>query len=749
MLRQVIQKFAKKPAQTACFFYSRKFVSAFTLYQPCFCHYSRQNPNQTRLLNHMHKLINKPLLVLLAGLTSSVSMPVPEVEAQTLFDLLFKNDARRQRDLRRERERLAKQRVIRKKPRVKTARIYNYKPVGLSKVSFATLSNMPSGFGFYGPQTVDFDPETALFADAAIGLEGYSVNVRKDVGKAVLAHYKAHPKFMWVNNLQLNEASEALMQVLSSANEYGLDPADYQFENADGSPILTLEALIKFDISLTLRAVRYGLDANNGRINPNKLSGYHDFARKKFSAKKMMAALYETMLVPKQADSEVVTGTVLPPVDADLQSADADQPAADITPVTEPQMVVADTQTNENSEPKVTDANNDVTAPDAVAQPENNDTAKYLLSLHPTHSAFNLFRDELTELRQSVDDSVVVAPDTFVRPGKSHKEMPNIIKAIAKRGSPELLERHGDVLAAYDGSEIYSDTLVDLVKDFQKENKLKPDGIVGSRSVSKMSDVPIASKIDRVVLAMERLRWHPRDFGNRHVFINQPAYRASYLNNGSEALSMRVVVGKPSNQTNFFYDKIERVVYNPYWGVPRSILVNEMLPKLRNNPGYLDQRGYEVTTISGKRISSSSVDWYGVGANFGYNVRQTPGPRNALGELKILFPNKHNIYMHDTPSKSLFKRTKRALSHGCVRLQRPRQMAAAVLGTNINTIRSKLGAGHNSQNLKQQIPVYVAYFTAWPSDSGKVLYYSDMYKRDKRLLKAIKKTSASRNAAQS
>jgi murein L,D-transpeptidase YcbB/YkuD len=453
-----------------------------------------------------------------------------------------------------------------------------------------------------------------------------------------------------------------------------------------------------------------------------------------------MAALSKAVLQPKEPaavavvaptaenpDSEIITGTALPPIGANP-----------------PVITVSTNQDNLDVVASADQTSSDSTVTADVVQVEQDKAAQYLLSLHPSHSAFAVLKDELAVLHQSVDDAVVVAPDAFVRPGNSHVEIPNIIKAISKRGSTELLERHGDVLAAYDGSELYSETLVDLVKDFQKENKLKPDGIIGARSVAKMSDVPIASKINRVVLAMERLRWHPRNFGNRYVFINQPAYRASYLSGGKVALSMKVVVGKPSNQTNFFYDKIERVVYNPYWGVPRSILVNEMLPKLRKNPGYLDQRGYEVTTISGQRISSSSVDWYGVGANFGYNVRQTPGPRNALGELKILFPNKHNIYMHDTPAKSLFGRSKRALSHGCVRLHRPRQMAAAVLGSNLSSIRAKLGAGHNSQNLKQKIPVYVAYFTAWPSSSGKVQYYGDMYRRDRQLLKAIKKTSAVR-----
>jgi len=208
------------------------------------------------------------------------------------------------------------------------------------------------------------------------------------------------------------------------------------------------------------------------------------------------------------------------------------------------------------------------------------------------------------------------------------------------------------------------------------------------------------------------------------------------------------VVGKPANQTNFFHDEIEYVEYNPYWGIPRSILVNEMLPKLRSNPGYFDRLGYEVTNVRGRRISSSSVDWYNVGSNFPYNVRQPPGRKNALGELKIMFPNKHSIYMHDTPAKSLFKRDKRAFSHGCVRLADPRAMAAAVLGSTVDQVSASLADGRNKQKrLARKIPVYVAYFTAWPAADGTMKYYGDVYGRDKALGKAFAAERAARARA--
>ncbi|ODT05988.1 MAG: hypothetical protein ABS58_13560 [Mesorhizobium sp. SCN 65-20] len=207
---------------------------------------------------------------------------------------------------------------------------------------------------------------------------------------------------------------------------------------------------------------------------------------------------------------------------------------------------------------------------------------------------------------------------------------------------------------------------------------------------------------------------------------------------------MKTVIGKTTNQTSFFQDEIEQVDYNPYWGVPQSIIVNEMLPRLRSDPGYLDRAGYEVTDSSGRRIPSSAINWGQYGAKVPYSVRQAPSEANALGELKILFPNKHAIYMHDTPQKDLFNRDNRAFSHGCIRLSDPRGMAAAVLGTTVDHVAEKLKEGHSSEKVTRKIPVYVAYFTAWPELNGKVDYFADVYDRDARMKEAMAKTDAAR-----
>lgn len=371
----------------------------------------------------------------------------------------------------------------------------------------------------------------------------------------------------------------------------------------------------------------------------------------------------------------------------------------------------------------------------------------YLESRHPQNDQYQALRRELEMLRASAENDIVIAPKTFIKPGQVNPEFPKILRLIERRADGAFRAEHGLLLTANFTSETYSTALVPLVKAAQKAHGLKPDGIIGRRTVGALAGETKSDRIQKVALALERLRWLPSELGNPYVFINQPAFRAEFVRGGVSELSMRVVVGKRSNQTSFFYDEIEQVDFNPYWGVPQSIIVNEMLPRLVRDPGYLDRAGYEVTNVRGKRVSSSSINWGQYGGKVPFDVRQKPGARNALGELKILFPNKHAIYMHDTPSKGLFKKDVRAFSHGCVRLQQPRAMAAAVLGWSIDDIESKLKKGHAEQKVANKIPVYVAYFTAWPDQTGSIGYSSDVYGRDGRLQTAMDMTTGARKPA--
>lgn len=610
--------------------------------------------------------------------------PVQAQQKTSLFDVIFNRKARERRARNIERERLLRQHKQSQKKSSQAARvakvssppIYTYKPDRLKAVDLTPLSTVQiaSAEPVVGPLPI------SPFDEARRFLSGVRLTVAPEVGEALLEYYGENHDFVWVDGTAANADAWAAIAVLEQADTVGLSPKDYALEIPEDGFDMTRMAdrqreLIMFEMNMSARVLAYVLDATRGRIDPNRLSGYHDFKRK----------------------------------DVDLTSAMSN---------------LASTS----------------------------DAGRYLRGSSPANPQFEALVAELAKLRaEETKDAIVIAKGTFLRPGTNNPELVNIVAAIRERGSDKLLVDHGLTLYQFgiDPSQDYTDELVSLVRDFQRENDLVVDGIVGQKTIAKLVDETNEDKVEKIELAMERLRWLPRDLGNQHVFINQPAYRATYVKDGKDALSMRAIVGKRSNQTSFFQDEIETVEYNPYWGVPRSIIVNEMLPKLRRDSSYLDRQGYELTDRRGRRVSSRNINWYQVGPNnIPVDVRQPPGAKNALGELKIMFPNKHAIYMHDTPSRELFEKETRAFSHGCVRLQDPWGMAAAVLGTSTDHVNQQIAKGHNlSEPVSGNIPVYVSYFTAWPDSDGAVGYFEDMYGRDAHLAKAIIATSKVREAS--
>lgn len=288
---------------------------------------------------------------------------------------------------------------------------------------------------------------------------------------------------------------------------------------------------------------------------------------------------------------------------------------------------------------------------------------------------------------------------------------------------------------------LYDSELVGAVKGFQQDAGLKPDGVVGGETLRELN-VPIGSRIDQLILNMERWRWLPKRFEPNYLLVNIPEYTLHVIENGKEAFTMRVIVGKDLHETPIFSDKMEYVVLAPYWNVPFSIIQNELREKLVANPHYLDRLDMEVVKGSGKKavvVDPSSVDWAGVTEeNFKYTLRRRPGPENDLGNMKFIFPNSNDVYLHDTPHRELFSQSVRSFSHGCVRVQDPMRLATYLLrdkpSWNQQAILDTIATRREKYvPLKTKLPVYLVYFTAWADADGHPHFRNDIYGHDKSL----------------
>jgi L,D-transpeptidase YcbB len=381
------------------------------------------------------------------------------------------------------------------------------------------------------------------------------------------------------------------------------------------------------------------------------------------------------------------------------------------------------------------------------------------LSLLPSHPAYRTMKTSLAELRIKLaeDNEEPVPAGEQVKLGARDARIPMVRGRMVKLGflndetalawmtyKPQV---DAPDVADVDARERTLDKeLSKALKAFQAGHGIKQTSRLDKATVEALNTRSDERNVRKLVMNMERLRWLPRDPGNRHIFVNQAAFELRIMDHDRIAWTTKVIVGKPETQTSVFSDEMETVVLNPYWGVPKSILKYEMLPYLVNDPSYLDRKGFEVVNSKGHVVSSSSVDWWAYGDKIPYDVRQPPGNDNALGNIKFLFPNSHDIYMHDTPTKELFNERARAFSHGCVRVENPRKFAQYVLGWDRDQIDDMIASGQNQEiDLKAPIPVHLNYFTAWPNASGKIVFYHDIYNRDSRLEKALNTIAVAAN----
>jgi murein L,D-transpeptidase YcbB/YkuD len=327
-----------------------------------------------------------------------------------------------------------------------------------------------------------------------------------------------------------------------------------------------------------------------------------------------------------------------------------------------------------------------------------------------------------------------------LKPGMENPRVNMVRKRLAVTGdlAPENMD-----------SAVFDTALEKAVKRFQQRHNLTPDGAVGKQTLAAMN-VPVETRIDQIVLNMERYRWLKRTLmGDRLVAVNIAGFEAVAGKAGKFDVTMPVIVGKTYHETPVFSDTIKYVVFNPYWNLTPSIASNETLPKLKKDSHYLKKHNMRIFKGWGPNapeLDATKIDWSKVSKKDmnRYRVRQDPGPDNALGTLKLVFPNKYNVYLHDTPAHGLFKKEQRAFSHGCIRMDRPAEMAAWVLGGeekgwNLARVNEIIASRKRQVAvLDQPVPVYILYRTAFVNPEDSTLYfYEDVYGRDNLLAKAL------------
>jgi len=341
------------------------------------------------------------------------------------------------------------------------------------------------------------------------------------------------------------------------------------------------------------------------------------------------------------------------------------------------------------------------------------DSNKEFIAVEPVYFQYSLLKSYLKNYRAI--ESAGGWPN--IKPGKkAFKEGDSSI-------SIQLLRKRLFITGDLQGdtnSMIFDNELEEAVKKFQHRHGWKEDGVVG-RVVLKEMNRPVAELIQQIIVNMERCRWVPYNPQGEYFLVNIPAYKLYIFNKDSMLWNMNIVTGKPIHKTVIFNGNLKHVVFSPYWNVPASILKKEILPGIRRNPNYLKKH---------------NMEWNGK------SVRQKPGPNNSLGQVKFLFPNSYSIYMHDTPSKNLFNEDERAFSHGCIRLSEPKKFAMYLLRNYPEWTEEKIDAAMNAGKeqwvtLKETVPVFIAYFTAWVDQQGKLNLRQDVYNRDKRLAEML------------
>ena len=569
-------------------------------------------------------------------------------------------------------------------------------PIRLLIVLVALVSALPA--------RADADGLRARLEVGSLDIAARHAEERELAAAALSYFYKGRDfRPLWVEENAPGVKAAALIAELGNAASEGLDPADYVV------PALSEGAndaeLTEFELKLSLTLIRYASDLATGRFSPKK-------------------KLPQQHILPQALDPlTILTG-----------------------------------------------------AADAA------DLGAYVRGFAPPHPAYGGLRKALSTYRAlKAKGSWPVLPDgPTLKPGMVDARVPLLRRQLQRSGdlavpagpagsplpssssppssgpsssgSASLVMARSDFAAASlatgtppPPAETFDPAVQQAVERFQRRHGLDADGVVGRKTQAALN-VPPEERINQILLNMERWRWMPRDLGPTHVLVNMAGFELDLTVDRRPALSMRVVVGKPYQSTPVFSGKITYMEFNPYWNIPYSIASKEILPHVQRDPSYLTNRGIRVFTGSGPdaaELDPWAIDWRGITpSTFPFRLRQEPGRNNPLGRVKFMLPNRFAVYLHDTSSPSLFQRTVRTFSHGCIRVEKPAELAFYLLrhnqGWDLERVRSAMtGGARRIVTLKQSVPVHLTYMTAWAAEDGMVQFRDDIYGRDPLLSKAL------------
>ncbi|MFN0219652.1 MAG: murein L,D-transpeptidase [Hyphomicrobium sp.] len=505
-----------------------------------------------------------------------------------------------------------------------------------------------------------------------------------DIG-AVKAFYAARSDYVFATASGWTEKGAALIAEIKKADDYGLEASAFALPDLMAGADIAAKGAA--DVKLALAALTYARYARGGRFDPQSVSNILD-------------------------------------VRGDIK---------------DPTAVMAELAAS--------------VAPDSV-----------LRGLHPKHKEFEALRQALLKARGPAPAVAEPEIDPALKIKLPEGKQTKSLKPGVEHDDVVLLRQRLKVASAESGNNRLYDTTVEAaVSAFQDANALKPNGVLNNRTRQALNregePKPAADpsrEVDQIIVNMERWRWLPNDMGPIYVWNNIPEYMGRVIANDAVVFEEKIIVGLPTWPTPMMTDSMEKIVFNPEWGVPDGIKVKELLPRLRKASGgdFFEQlfsggssgggrvlAAYGLKpSLNGRPVDADSVNWNQVDIRR-YSFTQPAGAQNPLGTVKFMFPNRHDVYMHDTSQRPLFQQARRALSHGCIRVENPRTLAEILLaqdkGWSAEKVASMYGGGTNEVLLDKPIPVYLTYFTARPGPDGKIKSSPDIYGHDGRLMSAL------------